>query len=298
MLLKPNNYSKAMDQIETPPALKEETRQMLIEQMQTQAQPLVQAQIQPNEHAKVRKAKISYLPLGFSAVAAVLVLIIGLSILMRTEDVLMEDVLSEDVLSEDALSEDVLSEAALSEDVLPEDVLTQESLIVTELSQYEHTDVVVLQDGELYFETFVAGDLQMPIRFAPGIVLRRNMSFEEYEHLLPAEIPDVLSPPYGEITAYFESPTADPVAVLGRIYYYADSGGVLMVIFSNDSSMLHTPIEADGSKIAGVPVGVGFYEADGRYYGVYERDEFTFLLIAEGMEQRQFIYLLVHFVTS
>ena len=285
--MKPNDYSKAMDQVVTPPALKERTRQMLIEQIQTQAHAQTQTQEQPQtqskEQAKVRKTKISYLPWGLSAVAAVLVLIIGLSILMRMEDV---------------LTEDALSENALSEDVLPEDVLTEESFIVSELNQYEHTNVVVLQDGELYFETFVAGDLQTPIRFAPGFVLRRNMPLEDYEHLLPAEIPDALSQPHGEITAYFESPAGDPVAVLGRAYYYVNSGGVLAVIFSNDSSMLHTPIEADGSQIAGVPVGVGFYEADGRYYGVYERDDFTFLLIAEGVEQRQFIYLLVHFVTS
>lgn len=291
-----NKYHNAMDQIRTPPALKDKTRKMMIAQMQqnellqtpqpaqtyqvydhnAHAQQVYAPQTQPVAHTpqtqpvhaqhtythqpqtKVRKSR--RLQWNLSAIAAVLVLVIGLSIWMN--------------------------------------VNVEDDLIVTNLIQNEHTEAVVLQTGELHFLDISTNDLQPPIRFAPNFPLRRNLSLDEHQGVLPADLPYGLSEPEGGVTAFFEDPTGDPVAILGSAYYHVDSGGLFTVAFTDDSSLLFSPLEVNGdSQIDGIPIGVGFLETDGAYYATYIRDGYTFLLTAEGMTQRQFIYLLVHFVT-
>lgn len=264
-----------MNQIRTPPALREKTRQMLITQMQEQAhaphnvqepeqestQSLPELQMNISTKAKTQKTKIMQLRWGLSAVAAAaLALIVGISIWMNTSH--------------------------------------DDSIILTNLIYNEHTEAVVLQNGELNFTNLTSGDLEPPIRLAVNFPLRQNLPLEEYMHLLPADIPYELSEPEGGIVAYFDDPTGEAVAVLGRAFFHLDSGGMLTVSFSDNSSLLYIPLEGDNSEIAEVPVGVGFLEADGIYYGTFVMKEFTFLLTAEGIEQRQFIYLLVHFITN
>ena len=173
-----------------------------------------------------------------------------------------------------------------------------DDLIVSNLVQGEHTEAVTLRDGVLYFQDLTTDDLVPPIRLAPAFPLRRNLSLEEYEGVLPPHVPAGLAPPEGGITAFFADPTDEPAAILGRVSYQAETGGALTVSFTNDSTLLALPIEIGGSQIAGVTVGVGFLEAEGAYYGAYLKDEYLFLLTAEGMEQRDFVRLLYDFISS
>ena len=276
-----NKYHEAVDKIKTPPALREKTRQMLIAQMQQaqqtqtqQVQNVQQPQMhvlqtpaqtqtqqphsQPSMQTKARRTR--RLQWGLSAVAAVLVLVIGLSFWLT--------------------------------------MAADDDLIVTNLIQHGHVENVELQIGALNFINIIETEAQPPLRFAAAFPLRRNISIDEYQYLLPTTLPEGLSEPTGETTAFYNDPLGEPAAILGRAYYQSDCGSVLSLSFTNDPALIVLPIEIEGgSQIYGTPVGVGFIESDGVYQGVYMIDEFIFLLTAEGMEQRQFIYILVHFIT-
>jgi len=235
--LKPNKYQEAIEQITTPPALKEKTRQALL------------AQSEKHKVIRMRRRR-------FRALAAILALVIGLSIWMGTEG----------------------------------------DLIVTDLTPGEHTEIVIIRDGDLYFSTLTPDELEPPIRLAPAFPLRRNLPLEEYQGVLPANLPPGLSEPAGEITAFFTDPMGEPEAILGRVSYRQDGGGVLTVIFTNDASLLALPVAIGGSQIATVTVGLGFLEAEGIYYGVYEKEGYLFLLTAAGVAQEEFIRLLHGFI--
>ena len=233
-----NKYQDAVEQIQTPLALKEKTRNMLLIGV-----------------AKRKRLQARWI---MGTIAAVLAVATGFGIWLVTGD----------------------------------------DLIVSNLVQGEHTEVVTLRDGTLHFTTLTTDDLVAPIRLAPISPLRRSLSLEEYQGVLPANIPDGLFAPDGGITAFFSDPASEPDAILGRVSYQMGSGRTLTIIFTNDASLLVLPVAIEGSQIANVTVGVGFLEAEGVYYGAYLKDGYIFLLTAEGIEQRDFVYLLHAFISN
>ena len=173
---------------------------------------------------------------------------------------------------------------------------TGDDFFVTDMISGQHLETVILQDGALHFNNLAPDDLTPPIRLAPNFPLRRTVSLDEYQNLFPADIPDGLSPPTGDVTAFFTDPTGEPTAILGSAVYELEDGGVLTVSFTNDASLLYLPVEIGGSELAGIPLGLGF--SGDAYYGAYLRDGHTFLLRAEGMEQRAFIQVLYAFLSD
>jgi len=220
--LKQNKYRETMDGITTPPALKEKTRLMLL--------------------AQTTKRKPTRTIRTFGALAAVLVLLVGLSIWMGT--------------GQDQIAAD------------------------------------------LHFIALTAEDIETSIRLAPAYPLRRNLPLEDHPGVLPAEPPDGFSLSEGELTAFFRDPTGEPSSVLGRAVYLGQDSGLLTLLFANNTALLFIPVEIGDSQIMGIPAGLGFHEAEGMYYGAYQRDGYTFLLTAEGMDQQEFIRLLYFFVSN
>jgi len=220
--------------------------------------PALKEQTRQTLLAQTRKRTPLRLRHGFSVLAAALVLLFGLHLWMGTGD----------------------------------------NLIVTDLTLGAHVEIVILQDGELHFSALTADDLEPPIRLAPNFPLRRPLSLDEYQGVLPVHIPEGLSAPEGGITAFFSEPTGAPEAILGRASYQTDSGGVLTLAFTNNSALLYLPVGIAGSQIAGTSVGLGFLETDGTYYAAYWRGGYLFLLTTEGIEQYEFVRLLYAFVSN
>jgi len=274
-----NKYHEAVDKIKTPPALKEKTRQMLIAQMQQAQQTQEQQQAQPQQVQQMQQAPVHVLQTqsqqtqsqtkahktrrlqwSLSAIAAALILVIGLGFWLNMG--------------------------------------VGDDLIVTDLIQNGHVENVELQMGALNFINLTTDDLQPPLRFAPAFPLRRNVSLDEYPDILPTTLPEGLSAPEGEVTVFYDDPVGDPVAILGSAYYQSDCGNVLTVSFTNEPTLIALPVGREGgSQINGIPLAVGFIESDGIYFGAYMIDGVTYVLTAEGMDQRQFIHILIHFIT-
>jgi len=173
----------------------------------------------------------------------------------------------------------------------------ENDLIVSDLPPGQRVEVVVLQDGALYFFDLTTEDFVPPLRLSPAFPLRRNLPLEDYPGVLPSYIPDGFSPPEGGITAYFSDPLGDAQAIVGRAVYQGENGETLSVTFTDNPSLLPLPFEVEGSQIAGITVGVGFSETIGSYYGAFLKDGYLFLLSAQGLEQREFVNLLHHFVS-
>ena len=151
-------------------------------------------------------------------------------------------------------------------------------------------------DMELNYVSVSGGtEGSQPVRLAQNYPLRKEISLDDFEHILPAGAPDGFTGPEGSITAFFEKPSDVPDAILGEAVYQSQNGGSLTVLFT-DTSMLYLPIEISGSQVAGVQVGVGLSEADDKYYAAFEKNSHTFLLTGESITQQEFeriLYFLV-----
>ena len=160
---------------------------------------------------------------------------------------------------------------------------------------------VAEQDMELNF--IYISEETPPIRLANMYPLRSNMPLDELPDALPAEIPGGFAAPAGQITAYFSEPSDIPDAVLGEAVYHAldgffERGGAVLTVVFTDTSILYLPVEIGGSHIGDVSVGVGFLESEDKYVAAFEKNEFTYLLTAEGISRQEFTQVLVHFVTG
>ena len=134
-----------------------------------------------------------------------------------------------------------------------------------------------------------------PVRLAHIYPLRKEMSLDDFEHILPVGAPDGFTGPEGGITAFFEKPSDVPDAVLGEAVYQPQNGGSLTVLFT-DTSMLYLPVEISGSQVSGVQVGVGLSESADKYFAAFEKNNFTFLLTGESVTQQEFeriLYFLI-----
>ena len=207
--------------------------------------------------AQIRKHKIIRISWGMSALAAVLAIVIGLNLWQGASG----------------------------------------NFIMTELVAGQHSETVLLQDGELHFIALTEEDIRAPIRLAPPYPIRQNWGLEEYSGVLPLDPPEGLAMPEGGVTAYFAQPADQPDAIIGQATYQAQKGGLLTIVFTNNSALLPLPITSEDSEIAGISVGVGFWEAEQRYVGVYQKGDYTFILTTEGMEQEEFIRLLYDFIS-
>jgi len=136
-----------------------------------------------------------------------------------------------------------------------------------------------------------------PVRMAYTYPLRQQMSLNDFSDILPEEPPGGFDSPDGAITAFFSVPSDTPDALLGEAIYRASKGATISVMFS-DTQMFYLPVEISGSFIDDVEVGVGYSESDGRLFASYEKNGFTFLLISEGLNRKEFAQVLVHFVAN
>jgi len=154
------------------------------------------------------------------------------------------------------------------------------------------------RDMELNY-VFVSGDAEasQPVRMAQTYPLRREMSLDDFEHILPAGAPDGFTGPEGGVTAFFTEPSDVPDAILGEVVYRSQYGGSLTVLFT-DTSMLNLPVEISGSQVAGVQVGAGRPEADDKYYAAFEKNSHTFLVTGESITQQEFERILYFLVAS
>jgi len=159
-------------------------------------------------------------------------------------------------------------------------------------------DAAAPRDMELNYVS-VSGDAEgsQPVRLAQNYPLRKEVSLDDFEHILPAGAPDGFTGPEGGITAFFAKPSDTPDAILGEAVYQSQSGGTLSVLFT-DTSMLYLPLEISGSQVAGVQVGAGFSEADDKYYAAFEQNSHTFLLTGENITQQDFERILYFLIVS
>lgn len=188
-----------------------------------------------------------------------------------------------------------------------------DSLIMTDLVAGEHVEIVQLKDGELHFTT-LGEDTRSPIRLAPPYPIRQNWTKEEYlERTSDAFLglsfvneTETLLLERENIIAFFLEPPelgidaidVTPDAVLAQlVYQVVDSGGLVTIIFTNNSSLLYVPMETTGSLINDLQIGVGYREEDNTYFGVFEKDGYTVLISAENVEQELFIQLLYELIT-
>jgi hypothetical protein len=170
-----------------------------------------------------------------------------------------------------------------------------ENLIVTDLAVGEHIQEVALQEGHLSF-FIVRDEDRAGIRLAAPFPVQQVWTLEEAQ-VLPVRPPEGLSEPYGEVIAYFSQLSGEPEAIIGYGVYQMEKGGRLTVRFTDNLTLLPLPISIGGSYIRDVVVGVGFVESENIYYGVFEIDNYRFLIEGEGLYQDEFIRLLYYFVS-
>jgi len=227
-----------MDRITAPPELVEDTRRML--------------------RTGLTRRRTILVIRGVGAIAAALVIIVGLFIWMETGGYLTRPD-----------SDNRVNGAVVSH---PED-----------------EDVIL-------FVLLTPEDLTPPVRLSPSYPLRRNYPLGGTHDPLPAGVPDGLSHPAGSITAYYSSPSDVPDAITGRALYPEANGGSFNVVFVSDPTLLYLPIEIGGSIIESVTVGLGFLEAEEKYLGAFQKDGFTYLVTTENIPQTAFIDLMRYFV--
>lgn len=172
-----------------------------------------------------------------------------------------------------------------------------DGLIHTDLVEGQHDQEVVLEDGELDFAILEEDEARLKIRVSPVYPIQQAMPVEEYTGVLPENLPAGLRFIEGEVIAYFSQLGGEPEAIFGEVIYRSDDGGWLTVHFTDNPALLPLPIPMEGSRIGGSRVGVGFDEPGKIYYGVFERHGYLMVITGEGLEQKEFIHLLHHFVT-
>ena len=136
-----------------------------------------------------------------------------------------------------------------------------------------------------------------PVRLASTFPLRQQISIADLPGVLPAKPPSGFTSHETDITAFFSEPSDTPDAIMGEAVYRDSSEGTVTVMFT-DTAMLFLPVEIGGSFIEDVQVGVGFSETDGRLFAAFEKNGYTYLLTSEGVDRKDFIQVLVHFVMS
>jgi len=151
------------------------------------------------------------------------------------------------------------------------------------------------QNMELNFVSLSEGT--EPVRMASTFPLRQQISITELPGVLPVKTPSGFTSHGVDITAFFSEPSDTPDAVMGEAVYRDNSEGILKMMFT-DTAMLYLPVEIGGSHIEDIEVGVGFSETDGRLFASYEKNGYTYLLTSEGVDRKDFIQALVHFVMS
>jgi len=136
-----------------------------------------------------------------------------------------------------------------------------------------------------------------PVRMASTYPLRQLISLNDLPGVLPAKPPSGFTTPESLITAFFSEPSETPDAIMGEAIYQANKEGTLKIVFT-DSTMLYLPVEIGDSFVEDVQVGVAYSESEGKFLAAYEKNGFTYLLTSEGLDRKDFIQALVHFVTN
>ena len=233
-----NRYAQAMEKVLTPAPLKERVRGKIREQ--------------------IMRRRLIRIGVGVSALAASLLLIIGLGFLQNAPD----------------------------------------GLIHTELVAGEHDQEVILEDGELDFVFLEEDENRIGLWLAPSYPIQQVLTLEEYTGVLPENPPVGLQVLEGAVIAYFSQLGGEAEAVFGEVVYRNDKGGTLTIHFTDNPTLLPLPIPMEGSRIGGSRLGVGFEESTNIYYGVFERNGYLLVLTGEDLEQKEFIHFLHHFVTQ
>ena len=171
-----------------------------------------------------------------------------------------------------------------------------EGLIHTDLIEGQHEQVVTLEDGELYFVFLEEDESRLGIRLAPMYPVQQTLALEEVTGVLPENPPTGLSAGEGEVIAYMSQLGGEPEMILGEVVYWSEKGGTLTVSFTDNPIFLPLPLAMESSHIGENRLGVGFDESTNVYYGVFERGDYLLVLTGEGLEQEEFIYFLHYFV--
>ena len=171
-----------------------------------------------------------------------------------------------------------------------------EGIIHTDLTEGQHEQVVILEDGELNFVFLVEDESRLGIRLAPMYPVQQTLALEEVIGVLPENPPIGLSVGEVEVTGYMSQLGGEPEMILGKVVYWSEKGGTFTVFFTDNPTFLPLPIPMEGSHIEGVELGVGFDESENIYYGVFKRNGYLLVLTGEGLSQEEFIHILHYFV--
>ena len=177
-----------------------------------------------------------------------------------------------------------------------------DELIRSDLVAGQHSQEVLLQDGELNFimldEEEHRGAMHMAARYPVQQQLELLAYLGEFftGDLEGFEYPEGLSQLEGELTGFSSTLGGNIEAVVGNINFQVDTGGTLSLTFTDNRILLALPIPIEGSQIGDITVGVGFSESENVYYGVFEREGVLFVMIGEGLEQKEFIRFFHYFV--
>ena len=169
-------------------------------------------------------------------------------------------------------------------------------LIHTDLTEGQHEQQVILEDGELNFVFREVDESQLGIRLAPMYPVQQTLALEKVIGVLPENPPTGLSVGEVEITGYMSQLGGEPEMILGEVVYWGEKGGTLTISFTDNPTFLPLPVPMEGSYIEGIELGVGFDESVNIYYGVFERNGYLLALTGEGLSQEEFIHFLHYFV--
>ena len=134
-----------------------------------------------------------------------------------------------------------------------------------------------------------------PVRLAFSYPLRQQISITDLPGVLPIKPPSGFTSQDVYVTAFYSEPSDTPDAVMGEAVYRNNNEGTLTVLFT-DTTMLYLPVEIGDSFIGDVQIGVAFSETDGKLFAAYEKNGYTYLLTSEGVDRKDFIQALTHFV--
>ena len=232
-----------MEKITTPPPLKERVGEEIRKQV-----------------ARRRLIRIGY---SMGALAASLLIVIGLGFFLRATD----------------------------------------ELIRSDLVAGQHSQKVLLRDGELNFVMVGEDEHRAGLKLATRYPVQHQLDllsflgnlFTRYSEGF--SYPEGLSQLEGELIGYSSVLGGSIEAVFGSSSFRVKSGGSVRLSLTDNLSLMSLPIQIEGSQIGDVTVGVGFAESENVYYGVFEREGILFVLTAEGVDQEVFIGLFYYFVT-
>ena len=241
--MKQNRYAEAMEKITTPLPLKERVGEKIKKQV-----------------ARRRLLRISY---GVGALAASLLIVIGLGFFLGATD----------------------------------------ELIRSDLVAGQHSQEVQLQDGELNFVLLGEDEHRAGLRLAARYPVQQQLDllsflgnlFTGYSEGFSS--PEGLSRLEGELIGYSSVLGGNIETVFGSGTFRVESGGSVKLSLTDNPSLMALPIPIEGSHIGDITVGVGFEESENVYYGVFEREGILFVLTGEGLEQEEFIRFFHYFVT-